>query len=331
MAEGKYVGPGERTLALFSASDVKVGGARTHSNASGDFSLALVPEINLVGADVTAAGDNILITKVGSGIDYVEGQTIEIVGTVNYNGTYTVGAVVLDTSFVITATLVGTEIVLPAGSKVKILKALDISNTQFVVGKANVAGGTIKVIDTLGNVEGIPLTHIEVWADTPAVGTYRIVLGDKESDFASTDEVLAVLLGPEVAGGVSHVIDLDDLCPAASATTYTVIDNHEFLYMAIHTYMAIVSAGESIIMTIYGTLDSNANNLSTNHWVDISEDVFGPGAHTVPGVGGNSDESVFAIDTPTPFLKYMIRLVGVRVADPNHVAMPVDVWVKLSK
>lgn len=62
-------------------------------------------------------------------------------------------------------------------------------------------------------------------------------------------------------------------------------------------------------MKIYGTLDSTATADADTAWIDMSLDLLGATTGITVPVGTTATEGLLAIDTPTPLLKYMIKLV----------------------
>jgi len=110
-----------------------------------------------------------------------------------------------------------------------------------------------------------------------------------------------------------------------------VIPAEGFNLLTIHTRLGTTNANNAAYVKIYGTLDADADDTDDLYWVDMSTDVFGAATLSCTGATG-TQEGLYFVDTPTPMLKYMIKIVG-EVWDGGAAAIAansMDVYIKKS-
>jgi len=84
-------------------------------------------------------------------------------------------------------------------------------------------------------------------------------------------------------------------------------------YLSIQTYLHAGDANNSCYLKLYATLEKGANIEDDTNWIDISSDVFGAAQLSADGIGGAGetwDTGFYSINTPTPVVKYMIKVVA---------------------
>lgn len=85
------------------------------------------------------------------------------------------------------------------------------------------------------------------------------------------------------------------------------IDVDEYKFLTIH-WRLTCGASETAYLKLYGTLDAAATTTSDTGWVDLSLIVFGSAAG-ITVAPSTTVENLKIIDTPTPMVKYMVKLV----------------------
>jgi len=96
------------------------------------------------------------------------------------------------------------------------------------------------------------------------------------------------------------------------AKTYE-INMESYNHLTLH-WRLTADLHTSYYMKIYGTLDSSATVDSTVNWVDLTTTIFGVAAGiTADGIAAGASvvtEGLKILDTPTPMLKYMIKIIA---------------------
>lgn len=88
-----------------------------------------------------------------------------------------------------------------------------------------------------------------------------------------------------------------------------VIPAEGYNHLAIQTRLTTTAVGNSAFIKVYGTLDATADDTDDLYWVDLSTDILGASSVTCTGASG-TQEGIYFVDTSTPILKYMVKIVG---------------------
>jgi hypothetical protein len=78
-----------------------------------------------------------------------------------------------------------------------------------------------------------------------------------------------------------------------------------FKYITTHVRISANSANDTVTMTLWGTNDERADNLSDTYWVDITEDEWLTSSVVV---NNSTYEHIFIIDLPLVMDSLMIKL-----------------------
>lgn len=207
---------------------------------------------------------------------------------------------------------------------------ITIAGLPFTLEDGQVALGSIKKIDSTGDVQNLQLTNVTVSGNV-------ITLGD-EDNFATGDTVEVVLFGEDKAydqaidGQLSYVLNQDsekwtspehlvDLSAQAAATLRYVIPMEGYKDLSMHWKFSNSDAGDTVTMTLWATNNSAADDSADTDWVDVTSDFL---SKTLTVTNGTIE---FAeVLKELFFMKVMVKLViaSTSTADTNAV----DIYIK---
>ena len=162
---------------------------------------------------------------------------------------------------------------------------------------------------------GTDATHITDTTDTPFLeATIATVIGYKVYsiiegtygnvlDFISTSEI-------HTTGGTVADWSSDTYKMPVAKTWVIPMDSYNLLTMH---YRLTADTNTTYIMKVFGTLDSSAVVDVETNWVDLTNDIFGATTVEADGIAAGDTvvtEGLKVLDTPSPMLKYMIKIVA---------------------
>jgi len=215
-------------------------------------------------------------------------------------------------------------------------KNITITGLPFTLEAKHVVLGSVKKVDSSGNVTNLDLGNVTVSAGV-------ITLGDIDDDFVATDSVVVTLFGPDKAYDGSldqqlvnvqnpvyahytspeHLIDEED--QADSTVNRYVVPFEGYSYASFHIKTFADTADDSIDVDLYYTNNEDASDASDTDWISASADVLGGTITT----SNTTDENMYIVDTPTPILKWMVK-VSYTYGGGSSANNSCDVYVKKS-
>lgn len=194
-------------------------------------------------------------------------------------------------------------------------KTITISGLPFTLEDKHVVFGSIKKIDSSGNVSSVLTTNVSVSAGV-------ITLSDADN-FVTGDSVVVTLIGPDKA--YDSTLDVDKVSVSnPDFAHYTTVENiisatndavanyyySPEIFMDGYQNLAIQltgsTGGSGVVFKIYATLNSSAStptaaSAPSADWIDVSTYIFGSPSITLNS--GNSN--LFYTDGKMPY-KYII-------------------------
>jgi len=331
------ISSGDASAEVTLASDVTDGGNNVYCNTSGDFTAIIVnasKTITIAGLPFTATAANFAAGSVKK----IAVTTNAVTGVDMTSVAYAGGILTLanaDTNF-LTGDIVVVNMIGPD-------KAYDEALDSQIVTVLNPEYAHYTSVEHLIDESNLGITG----TCSDGLAASATVLQDNTSGTAFTNANVAVgfLAYSETTDETATVVSVDStiLATTTAITNWDldvywlpeckrfVIPAEGYNYLTIHTRLATTSADNAAYCKIYGTLDANAVDTNDTYWVDLSTDIFGAATLSCTGLTG-TQEGIYFVDTTTPILKYMIKVVG-EVWDGGGAAIAansMDVFIKKS-
>jgi len=213
-------------------------------------------------------------------------------------------------------------------------KNVTIAGLPWTFDWRHVVLGTIQVKNADGTLND-PLNYTGL---SVSGGVITLVGVD---DFATGDEVLVTLFGPDKAyneGTDANIVVVDNpdyahytspehlinvSAVGDAVTSRYVVPMEGYKHLAIHFKLFNSAAGDTITLTVFATLNADADDAADTDWVDVTVTVLGAATKSV---NNGTLEEIHFVDTVVIPLKYMFKTVTASTAAADSNAA--DVYIK---
>lgn len=215
-------------------------------------------------------------------------------------------------------------------------KNITVTGLPFTLEDGHVALGSIKKIDSSGEVTSLDVSNVSVSGnvitlsgidDFVATDTVEVILFglDKAYD-QSLDAGKQFIINPEYEHYTSpeKLVDTEDV--ADGTTERYIIPFEGYKYLSMHARLYTNSGDDEITVTFWATNDGDADDSADTNWVDISSDVLGGASVSATGAA-TTEEGIYFIDVPTVALKFMVKVVYAAGGTPDN---KTEIYIKKS-
>jgi hypothetical protein len=214
-------------------------------------------------------------------------------------------------------------------------KDIVLSGLGFTLEEIHVVSGSIKKIDSSGDVTDLALTNVVVSGNTITLGAIEdfvagdtvlvVLFGEDKAYDGSTDSQLVTSLNPNYEHYTSVENIISETNQINGAVTRYVIPSEAYNFLSLHIKSVAGTADDTVTIDVFYTNNDLANNSADTNWINASTDVLGGQIVT----NNITNENMYIVDTPHTILKWMVK-VSYAYTGGGSASNSVDVYLKKS-